>query len=217
MTYVIRVLLADDHPLMRSGIAATLAHETDMTLVGEASDGNQVQALCLSLQQDILLLDLNMPGPPITTVIPALHAQCSDTKILVLTAYDDTAYVQGILALGVAGYILKEEAPAAIVQAIRAVVQGAAWFSGTIAQKLTHPAAPDPSTALLASLTPREREILEVIAQGWDNARIAHTLHLAEQTVRNYTSRLYEKLGVTSRAEAIVWAKDQGIGQLERE
>ncbi|MDQ4076424.1 MAG: response regulator transcription factor [Chloroflexota bacterium] len=211
MADTINVLLADDHPLIRRGMRATFMAEPDITVVAEAVNGDQTIQLCHAHQPDILLLDLNMPGPGPAAVIEQLRATQPQTKILVLTAYEGDAYVRGLVEAGVAGYLLKEEAPETVVEAIRSALQGGTWFSRPIVDKMfQHPAngsaAPD-----IFALTNRERQVLELIGLGWDNARIAAELHLAEQTIRNYATRIYDKLNLSSRPEAIVWAREHGL------
>ncbi len=206
----IRVLLADDHPLVRAGIRATLAAEENLVLVGEAADGNEVRQLCHTCEPDVLLLDLNMPGPPGVQTVVYVREHLPQLKVLVLTAYDEDAYVRRLVGAGAVGYILKDEAPEVVVRAIRAVMRGDAWFSPAVAEKLLQP----PGQTLAVGgveLTEREHDMLCMIAQGHDNARIGEVLGLAEQTVRNYVSRLYDKLGVRSRGEAIVWARERGL------
>jgi len=152
----------------------------------------------------LLVLDLNMPGPPPTATMAFVQAHCPELRVLVLTAHGDDAYVRGMLAAGVAGYVLKDEAPDALVDAIRSVAHGGTWFSRSVVEVLMQPDRPVTLGGL--GLTHRERELLRLLARGWDNARISRELDLGEQTVRNYLSRLYGKLGVKTRAEAIVWA-----------
>lgn len=211
MTESIRVLLADDHPLVRAGLRATLSTASDVRLVGEATDGYATQRMCRELQPDVLLLDLNMPGPPATETIEYLRMHCPDARVLVLTIDDDNASVQRMLGAGAVGYVLKDEAIDVVVNAIRAAAQGGMWFSPPIIEKLARGQSGPPPQRVLATLTERERQILGMIAQGWDNARIASECNLSEQTVRNHASRIYAKLGVCSRGEAIVWARERGM------
>jgi len=207
----ISVLLADDHPLVRAGMRTTLTAEPDIVLVGEATDGYEAQRLCEELQPNVLLLDLNMPGPRPVETVGWLRQVFPNIKVLVLTAYDDDAYVRGLLSAGVAGYVLKDEAPETVVHAIRAVVRGGSWFSRSVVDKLVRQRTQAPNGLEEETLTDREQQLLAMIAQGWDNTRIAAELNLAEQTVRNYISRLYQKMGVRTRGEAIVWARERGL------
>lgn len=208
MTEPIRVFLADDHPLIRAGIRATLEAVPDVVVVGEAADGEKTQQRCRDLHADVLLLDLNMPGPRPTSTVAFLQEHCPETRVLVLTAYDGDAYVRGLLGAGVAGYVLKDEAPDALVDAVRSVAHGGTWFSRPVVAALTHRGLQvEPPSRVL---TDREDELLGLLTRGLDNACIASELHLGEQTVRNYLSRLYRKLGVQTRTEAIIWVRDGG-------
>ncbi len=207
----IRVLLADDHPVVRAGIRAFVAAETDMEVVGEATNGDQAREICLRLQPDVLLLDMNMPGPPPAETVSYLQEHCPSTKVLVLTAYDNDFYVRGVIGAGAAGYVLKDEAPEAVVRAIRAVMKGDTWYSQPIVKKLAQWRASESAVTEERALTSREFDILKLIARGCNNGQIAETLGIAEQTTRNYISKIYEKLNVNSRAEAIVWARERGL------
>lgn len=215
MAETIRVVLADDHPVVRSGIRAALEAEGDIEVIGEANDGHEVQQIVVSLSPDILLLDLNMPGPKATDTITFVRENSPVTKVVMLTAHDEDAYIRAVMRAGVSGYLLKEEAVDTVVKAVRAVRKGAAWYSQEIAERFVQwqfnrePEIDD------THLTAREKELLTLVAKGWDNARIAEELGLAEQTVRNYTSTIYEKLEVHSRAEAIVWARKRGFADDE--
>lgn len=201
MNKTIRILLADDHPLIRTGIRATLATEENLTLVGEATDGHETQQLSYELKPDVLLLDLNMPGPPPVETVSYLREHCPETKVIVLTAHNDDIYVRTLVASGVAGYILKDEAIEAVVRAIQAVIQGDGWFSWPVMEKLVHQGEDKLSSATEFNLTDRERQILRLIAQGKANSQIAKELHLSEQTVRNYVCRIYAEMGTNSRVE----------------
>jgi DNA-binding NarL/FixJ family response regulator len=201
----IQVLLADDHALIRTGIRTVLNIEPDIVLVGEATNGYEVRQLAQILQPDVILLDLNMPGPAPVDTVTLLQEKCPNTKLVILTAYDDDAYVRGMVGAGVAGYILKDEAVEVVVRAIRVILQGGTWYSRTVMEKLAY----IPYGKMRGQkLTSRERQLLVMIAQGWSNMQIAGELQLAEQTVRNYASRLYSKIEVHSRAQAIVWARE---------
>jgi DNA-binding NarL/FixJ family response regulator len=180
-----------------------VAQAEDIALVGEAATGEDVRQRCGELAPDVVLLDLQMPGPAPSETVAYLHEHCPSVRVLVLTAHDDDAYVQGLLAAGVAGYVLKDEAPETLLHAIRAVAVGGAWFSQGVAAKLARSLAAGVSGG--PALTRREEELLAALERGWDNARIAAALDLSEQTVRNYLSRLYAKLNVHSRVEAMLW------------
>jgi DNA-binding NarL/FixJ family response regulator len=205
MRDTIRVVLADDHPLIRAGLRARLQDEPGIDVVGEVASGDEVIAACQERRPAVLVLDLNMPGPSATAITETVGTQLPDVKVLILTAYDDDAYVRGLVAAGISGYVLKDEAPDALVSAVRSVANGGTWFSRPLVAKLVQPYE---RKGLEVRLTPRERELLDLLGQGFDNVRIANELSLGEQTVRNYLSRLYSKLGVRTRAAAIVWARD---------
>lgn len=207
----IRVVLADDHPLVRAGIRTTLLAEEDLALVGEASDSAEAGRLCEELLPDVLVLDLNMPGPPVIEVVTAARKRGPDLKILALTAYDDDAYVYAMLAAGATGYVLKDEAPEAIVRAIRAVVQGGVWFSSAISGKLLDGKvgpAPPPS---LPALTDRELAVLRLVVEGRTNQEIGNALGISEKTVEKHLREVFTKLGVASRVEAAVLAVRQRL------
>jgi DNA-binding NarL/FixJ family response regulator len=209
MSRPIRVVLADDHPVVRAGLRLTLTAEPDIVLAGEATSGDEARRLARELQPDVLLLDVSMPGPPAAETVAYLRERWPALRVLVLTAYDDDTYVRGLVAAGVAGYVLKDELAETLIQAIRSIVRGGAWFSQRVIDKFMHP--DQPALPVAPELTDRERQLLGLLTAGRDNARIAEALYLSEQTVRNYLSRLYTKLGVHTRTEAVVWARDHGL------
>lgn len=208
MSKMIRVLIADKHSLVKAGIRATLAAEEDVKLVGEASNGSEVQRLTQELKPDVLLLSSNITDSTPTEILTCVRAHCSEVKVLVLTIFDEL-YSHNLVAAGVAGCVLKDEKTETLVSAIRTVAQGNTWFSQPILEKLVQPQEPP--------LNCREQEILTMIAKGWDNARIAAEIRLAEQTVRNYISRIYDKLEVNSRSKAVVWAREHNFGRTSKD
>ncbi|MDH4187079.1 MAG: response regulator transcription factor [Nitrospira sp.] len=208
----IRGVLADDHPVVRAGIKTMLEKEPDLRVAGEVEDGAQVEALTLHWQPDVLVLDVNMPGLDPVTTTRHLKEQCPALHILVLTAYDDDAYVTGLLSAGAIGYLLKEEALETLVAAIRAVARGESWLSQRIAGRLARRAVARAEGATEPGpLTPREREVLRLLALGLNNDEIAESLVITRRTVHNHVSSVYGKLGLASRAEAVLYAIRHGV------
>lgn len=208
----IRVVLADDHPVVRAGIKTMLEKEPDLCVVGEIEEGAQVEALTRHWQPDVLVLDVNMPGLDPVAATRRLKEQCSALHILVLTAYDDDAYVTGLLSAGATGYLLKEEALETLVAAIRAVARGESWLSQRIASRLARKAiARAEGTPEPGPLTPREREVLRLLALGLNNEEIAERLVITRRTVQNHVSSIYGKLELASRAEAVLYAIRHGV------
>jgi DNA-binding NarL/FixJ family response regulator len=211
----LHILIADDHPLVRSGLRALLAAAEDIEVVGEAATGEVAMMLAESLQPDVIVMDLRMPGIngiEATRRIVQAHPQI---RILVVTLFEDDDSVFAALRAGARGYILKDANEVEVLRAIRAVSSGEAIFSTTIAQHLIDFfAAPRPTQPALPfpELTDREREILVLIAQGRSNAEIARSLVISMKTVRNYISSIFSKLQVADRAQAIVRAREAGLG-----
>jgi DNA-binding NarL/FixJ family response regulator len=208
---MIRVLLADDHPVMRKGLRALLADVANMEVVGEAASGDEAQVLCTHLRPDVLLLDLSMPGPSAADTVRYLRAQKVPTHIVILTAYRDDVAVQELVRLGVDGYALKDDEPGMVVQAIARVARDGTWFSPQIMASLLRDARRSASEPPGVALTSREKDVLELVRKGWENKRIAAELALGEQTVRNYLRTIYAKIGVRSRAEAVVWTHEHAF------
>ncbi len=205
MTEHIRVVLADDHPLVCDGLCARLTSEPDLMLVGVATDGHAVQRLCQELHPDVLLLDLHMPGPSPFETVPWLREHCPETKVLVLTAYDADAYVRRLVAAGVAGYVLKDETTRTVVAAIRAVMAGGTWFSRSVVAKLA--AKPDPVECCSdPGLTQREVAVIQLMVRGKTEQEIGQELGIAERTVRYHLHHIYDKLSVNTRVEAAAQA-----------
>jgi DNA-binding NarL/FixJ family response regulator len=207
----IRVLLADDHPLVRGGLRAALAVAKDITLVGEAIDGYKTQQMCADCRPDVLLLDLQMPGPPAIETVTFLRTYMPTIKVLVLTAYNDDVYVRGMVTADVAGYILKDEADESVVEAIRTVMRNRKWYSQAVKEKLARWKGGPAQAAGTITLTERERTILQLLVEGQTNQRIASALGISEKTVEKYLGDLFTKLKLASRVEAAVWAVRAGI------
>ena len=200
----VRVLIADDHPLWRKGVRALLEVEPDMEVVAEAADGAEVLRLLRSVAVDVALIDVEMPGVTGVEVAQAVQRDRLAVRVLVLSAYDDAEYVGGLLRAGASGYLTKERAPELVVEAVRAVARGEGrWF--------VRPAAGDDVLAT-AALSEREREVLGLLARGLSNKAIGEALFIAENTVRNHLSNLYDKTGAGSVRELVVWAWRNGVG-----
>ena len=197
-----RVVIADDHPLVRAGIRTALSSEGTLTIVGEATDAQEARALCLELKPDVLLLDLSMPGPSAKETVLYLREHCPETKVVMLTAYDDDAYVRGLVAAGVAGYVLKDEVPETVTRALHTVMGGDTWFSSSVAERLIREKVSGPYLAGSRELTPREVQILRLLVRGKTDREIGEELALSERTVRHHLRRVYDKLGVNTRVEA---------------
>jgi len=178
--------------------------------VSKAADGDETRRLCKELAPDVLLLDLSMPGLPASETVAYLREHCSQTKIVVLTAYGNDNYVRGV-AGNIEGYVLKDEAPEMVVQAVRAVMQGGAWFSQPIVEKLAQFAASEAPPVEKPALTKRELEVLKFVARGYTNIQIAESLSITERTVRFHLRNVCDKIGVRSRVEAAIWAGQHGL------
>ncbi len=203
----IRVLLADDHPVLRVGLRALLEQEPDIVVVGEASSGEEALARVASLRPDVVVLDCQMPDRSGPEVARQMRQRGLSGRVLALSAYQTDAYIREMLEAGAAGYLLKEEAPEVIVRAIREVARGGEYFSPAVAAK----AAAWARGERPGGLTERELEVLRCMAEGLSNKEIAARLHMTERTVAFHVSNILQKLGVASRVEAVVWAKDRGI------
>lgn len=210
----IRIVLADDHPAFREGIAGRLNREPDMQVVGEASNGEGALQLVRAQDPDVLVLDLEMPGINGVEVTRRLFQEQSRTQVLVLSAYEDDDYIFSVLDSGAAGYLKKQEPLATIVEAIRGIAVGeSGWLSRRIAALFvkTNRSGNRAKNELLRDLSEREREVLQHIAAGESNNVIAEKLFITESTVKKHANSIYEKLNVPTRAQTIAWAWRNGV------
>lgn len=209
----IRVVVADDHPVVRLGICNALRDEPGIEVVGEAADGSQAVRLAIELQPDVFILDIQMPEKDGVAVARELRVRCPDVRILVLSAHADDRYVMGMLSEGLDGYLLKDDAIEQVVRAVRTVAQGETWLSPQIASKVVrHTTGRGPSSGLGPDRpTEREMEVLELMAQGLSNDEIAESLCITERTVRFHASNLFAKLQTSSRIETVVKAIQLGL------
>ena len=217
---MIRVVVVDDHPIVRAGLHAVLDAADDVTVVAEGTNGADALRLVAQHRPDVLVLDVNLPDLNGIEVTRQLREQRTSTVILALTVHDDSQTIFGLLESGAVGYVLKDEALETLASAVRAAAQGDSWLSPAVARQVVHravaQAAPSPSLpAESSSLTPSERQVLSLLAQGLDNAAIAERLVVTKRTVQNHVSNVYGKLGVNSRTEAMLYAIRHGLAQVE--
>jgi DNA-binding NarL/FixJ family response regulator len=207
------VLIVDDHPIFRRGLRALLASHAGLRLIGEATSGPEAVRLAAELRPDLILMDLQMPGGDGITAIRRIIAVQPESRILVVTMFDDDESVFAAMRVGARGYVLKDMDDEDLARALLAVGNGEAIFSAAIAGRMMRffdqrPAVP----TLFPELSASERKVLELIAQGESNQAIAERLALSPKTVRNYISNIFGKLQVADRAQAIIKARDAGLG-----
>lgn len=214
---VIRIALAEDHHVVRTAVASLLSRHNEFEVVGEIAEGGErLLEAVNSIRPDLLLLDAHMPGHDVVQdVIKLLHLHPS-LKILVLSAYDRREYVLGLLKAGALGYVLKDDSSHMLVSAIRAVARGGEWVSPQVANVLLESVRHQEQTPG-ANLTPRELEVLQALASGAANSKIAEQLFITEQTVKNHVSNIFKKLGVETRVEAVLYALRHGLATSEDE
>jgi two-component system response regulator NreC len=214
---MIRVLIVDDHTLVRQGISLLLQTQTDMQVVGEASDGGEAVRLAAQLQPDIVLMDIAMPGMNGLEATREIKRIWPDMHILALTMYEDEQYFFKILSAGASGYVLKRAAADDLIAAIHAVARGEVFLYPAVAKKLVadylyYAQTADPSDrAELGSLTPREREVLSLIADGLSNREIAERLSVSLSTVQTHYAHIGVKLNLRNRGEVIKYGIRHGL------
>ena len=215
MTTSIRILLADDHAVLRAGLKALLNAEPDLEVVGEASDGLSCIEAATKLQPNVILLDINMPGMNGLQALEKLRESVPESRVLILTMHEDITYLRQVLASGGAGYVLKRAADNELLTAIRTVYNGGTFLHPSHAQALLTetPAESDAGSApdALTELSDREREVLQLIALGHSNKEIAEMLFLSVKTVETYKARVMEKLDLKTRAALVRFALKHGL------
>jgi two-component system nitrate/nitrite response regulator NarL len=218
---MIRIVIADDHPIVRDGLRKLLSLEDDFEVVGEAGDGREVLERLQELDPDVLLLDLKMPHLDGLAALSVLQQQNNRTKVIVLTASDDKNEFVQAMKLGCSGIVLKQTAPELIVKSIRKVNGGEIWLdSHTTAAVMRQFASPGESggpvnggtkTRERSPLSQREREIVQLVAQGFKNKEMAEKMFISEQTVKNHLHNIFDKLGVSDRLELALYAIHKGL------
>ena len=211
----VRVLVADDHPVFRSGLRALLEVDPDIVVAGEAGTGAEAVELASRLLPDLVMMDLHMPDlDGIAATKQILHHD-PDARIMVFTMFDDDDSVFAAMRAGARGYLLKGSSPGDVIHAVHLVISGGAMFGPAVAQRVIEFfARPRPAgrIAVFPQLTDREHEILDLVARGQSNSTIAARLYISEKTVRNHVSSIFAKLAVADRAQAVARARDAGLG-----
>lgn len=206
---IIRVVIADDHNVVRAGIRELLSDADDIEVVGEARNGRDAVDIALARRPDVVVMDINMPELSGVEATRQIRGAAPEVRILVLTAYQDDPYIYGLLDAGASGYILKTAEDADILRAVRATASGHAAIDPAVAPRLI--ARLTSAAAQPGSLTEREREVLRLAARGYTNKQIGAELQISDRTVQNHLANIYSKLEVASRTEAVTAALQRGV------
>lgn len=200
---MIRVLLVDDHKLVRAGLQSLVDSTTDLTVVGSAADGEEAVRLADELDPDVILMDLSMPGIGGVEATRRISARNPGVQVLVLTSFSDGDHVRSALDAGAVGFLLKDSDPQELLDGVRTVVRGESPLDARAARAMLQ-ARP---TARGDNLTERERQVLELITQGLANKQIAHALEITERTVKAHVGSIFQRIGVADRTSAAIWAE----------
>ena len=213
MTEPIRVLIADDHTIVRSGVNLLLSSEPDIQVVGEATDGTSAVELAQQFKPDVVLMDIGMPGMDGFEATRRIRAQVPEAKVLVLTMHRSDEYFFQMLEAGALGYVLKGAETGELISAVRAVARGEVFLYPSMARRLVQQflrqAGADPPQR--PRLTPREKQILNLVAEGYSNKEIAERLVVSPSTVHSHRTNLMQKLGLSTRHELVQYARRQGL------
>jgi DNA-binding NarL/FixJ family response regulator len=209
----VRLLLADDHGIVRAGIRLLIERQPDMEVVAEAADGVEAVRQALAHRPELCLLDVGMPGLTGLQATREIRRQAPGTAVLILSMHDDERYLFEALKAGAAGYVLKAEADQALVTAVRAVARGEPFLTGEAQRALVREWMAGDSAGPAEPLSPRELEVVKLIAEAHTNRQIADTLHLAEKTVENHRTNVLRKLGMHDRVELVRYAIRRGLVQ----
>ena len=212
----IRVLLVDDDALMRAGLASILSSDDAVEVVGEAPDGRVAVERVTVLRPDVVLMDVRMPEVDGISATREVVAVAPDTRVVILTTFEDDEYIFGALTAGASGFLLKRTTPESLIEAIKAVAAGDSLLSPSVTRRVIDRMAALPSGEALLDrrldeLTARERDVLEQIARGLSNAEIAHVLVIEESTVKTHVKRILMKLGLRDRVQAVIFAYESGV------
>jgi len=213
----IRVLLADDHAVLRAGLKLLLSAQPDIEVVGEAADGGEAMAKARELRPDVILMDLTMPGIGGSEATGRIKDENPGIKVLVLTMHDDPSYLRQLLKAGASGYVVKKSADVDLLSAIRAAYRGEVFLDSSLAgglvDEVIRPAGPRRPRDAYETVSDREREVLKWVARGHTNQEIAEKLFLSVKTIETYRARLVEKLGLRGRAALVRFAMERGLLQ----
>ena len=212
MNAPIRVVIADDQPLVRTGLRMILRPEADLEVIGEAADGAEAIALCRAEAPDVVLMDVRMPGVDGITATREVTALGSAVRVLVLTTFDLDEVVYDALRAGASGFLLKDAPEERLVSAIRVIAEGGSMFAPSVTRRLIEEfASRSPRARSLEGLSRRETEVLCLVARGRSNAEIAAELFVSENTVKTHVARIFAKLGARDRVQAVVMAYESGL------
>ncbi|WP_033440245.1 response regulator [Saccharothrix sp. NRRL B-16314] len=207
----VRIVVADDHQVIRAGYASLLDTEPDFTVVGVASDGREAVRLCRELSPDVVLMDVRMPG---MDGIEATRQLEGGPRVLIMTTFDLDEYVYDALRAGASGFLLKDVTGEQLFDAVRVIAAGEALLAPTVTRRLIAEFTrlrPEPPASTLPALTPRETEVLRLVAEGLSNPEVAARLFITEETVKTHVSRVLGKLGLRDRTQAVVAAYESGL------